>query len=87
MRRANSPSAKTPSIPGNGNLSNLAVLLVSLPQVVLVGFKHHIAYEKTVAGLLAARVTRFCYSAVRAMSLFTVVNKVYVETLLEAYFC
>lgn len=86
MRWANSPSAQTPGIPGNSNLSNLAVLLVSFPQVVFVGLKHHVAYEETVAGLLAG-VARFCCSFVRTMSVFKNGTELDVDVLLEPNVC
>lgn len=50
----NIPSAETTSISGNNGLGDLAVLLVSLPQVVLVRLEHHVPDEKPMAGLLSA---------------------------------
>lgn len=48
----NSPSAEATCIPRNGNFCDLAVLLISLPQVILVGLENHVADKKAVAGLV-----------------------------------
>lgn len=50
----NIPSAETTSISSNNGLGDLAVLFVSLPQVVLVRLEHHVPDEKPMAGLLSA---------------------------------
>lgn len=83
MRRANSPSTQTPSVTGNSDLGNLAVLLVSFPQVVLIGLEHHVADKQTVAGLLAG-VARFCCSTISTMSLLESGKTLCIDTLLEA---
>lgn len=49
----NIPSAETASISGNDGLGDLAVLLVSLPQVVLIRFEHHVADEEPMTRLLS----------------------------------
>lgn len=70
----NIPSAETASISGNNGLDDLAVLLVSLPQVVLIRLEHHVADEKPMtrllsvgAGLLSCRkvVSDFCVMMTR----------------------
>lgn len=45
------PSAQATSVTCDDSLGDLSVLLERLPQVVLVGLKHHVADEQAVGGL------------------------------------